>query len=176
VSDLGGLLARIGPRIFQQGWVVADVGAARDALRAGFGATDFTEFPMTSDYDLRGRTVSCTLSLAFTRRGDMQIELVQPVAGEGIHAEFLERHGSGMHHLGAIVDDLDATVGASVDAGFPAVMSADMGPVRIAYVDTFEALGLYLELIEDPDDMLWATMPWRDQRPSSRTTTAHEGA
>ena len=43
-------------------------------------------------------------------------------------------------------------------------MSADFGSLRLAFLDTVEALGLYIELLEDPDGMLWATKPWRDDR------------
>jgi hypothetical protein len=160
--DVGAVLGRIGSGIFQQAWVVADLGAAMDAMRSGLGCGDFVELPMESDFELRGRTVPCALSLAFARSGNMQIELVQPVRGEGIHFEFLARRGSGVHHLGAIVDDLDGEVGAADRAGFPSVMSGDFGAVRASYLDTFERLGVYLELIEDPDGMMMAMMPWRD--------------
>jgi len=41
-------------------------------------------------------------------------------------------------------------------------MSGRFGSVRLCYLDTFDALGLYVELIEDPDGTIMALMPWRD--------------
>ena len=36
--------------------------------------------------ELRGRTVSCAMSLGFARAGNVQIELIQPLRGEGIRS------------------------------------------------------------------------------------------
>ena len=41
-------------------------------------------------------------------------------------------------------------------------MSSGMGTSRYCYLDTIDTLGLYLELIEDPDDMMTKMMPWWD--------------
>ncbi len=140
-----------------------DLPQAQSAMRRTLGCSEFVEI-RTGDlvYDLRGSTVSCDLSLAFARCGNVQVELVRPIRGEGIHSEFLAQRGPGAHHLGFLVADLDATVSAAAADGFPCVMAGDLGPVRISYLDTFDALGIYVELLEDPDGMLMATMPWRD--------------
>ena len=102
------------------------------------------------------------VALGFARSGNVQIELIQPVRGEGIHVEFLARYGPGAHHLGFLVDDLDALVASAASEGFPKVMSGHFGSVRLCYLDTFDARGLYVELIEDPDGTIMALMPWRD--------------
>jgi methylmalonyl-CoA/ethylmalonyl-CoA epimerase len=36
--------------------------------------------------------------------------------------------------------------------------------VRISYLDTYDELGFYLELIEDPDGMFPAVKAWRDDQ------------
>ena len=104
----------------------------------------------------------------------MQIELMQPLRGEGIQAEFLERHGPGPHHLGTLVDDLDASIAAARRDGFEPVMAGQFAGVRLAFLDTFDALGLYIELIEDPAGMLWATKPWRDEPPHPSAPSSSE--
>lgn len=167
-GDVGAVLARIGKGLFQSAWVVNDRAAAEDAMRASLGCDRYVEFEMDMDWQLRGQPAKCALSLAFGRSGNMQIEIMQPLRGEGIHFEFLANHGPGPHHFGFLVDDLDAAVGAATEDGFPTVMSGDFGNVRLCYLDTLDALGVYLELIEDPTDSLMATMPWRDdQSPTS---------
>jgi len=163
VSGLGALLGRLGPRVFQHAWVVDDLAAAKEGLRTAFGCEDFVEFEMERTWMLRGEEVTCALATAFTRRGNVQIELLQPLRGRGVQQEFLDRYGPGPHHLGVLVDDRDVEVAAAAAEGFDAVMTGQMGPVGVAFLDTVDELGLYVELLEDPDGMLWATMPWRDE-------------
>ena len=161
-SGIGALLERIGDGLFQQAFVVGDLEAAQQGMRATLGCGEFVDLPATDlDYDLRGARVSCAIALGFARSGNMQVELLQPVRGEGLHVEFLASNGPGMHHLGFLVDDLDAVVALGAANGFPNVMGSKFGSLRFCYLDTWDALGLYVELVEDPDAMMMAIMPWR---------------
>jgi catechol 2,3-dioxygenase-like lactoylglutathione lyase family enzyme len=164
-GDIGALLSRIGSGIFQQAWVVDDLDAAEAAMRTSLGCGEFTKFVMDEPWTLRGKPASCALSLGFARSGNMQIELMQPLSGEGVQVEFLKEHGPGPHHLGVLVDDLDAALAAAADDGFESPMAGQFATVRLAFLDTVDVLGMYIELIEDPRGLLWATMPWRDERP-----------
>jgi hypothetical protein len=83
------------------------------------------------------------------------------VRGEGLHVEFLASNGPGLHHLGFLVDDLDAVIAQGVAAGFPKLMGSQFGSLRFAYLGTFDALGVYVELVDDPDQMMMSLMPWR---------------
>jgi hypothetical protein len=162
VSDIGPLLARIGDGLFQQAYVVADLAGAEHAMRSSLGCSAFAELPATDlEYQLRGNTVSSALALAFARSGNTQIELIHPVRGEGLHVEFLAANGPGLHHLGFLVDDLDAVIEVGEAAGFANLMGAQFGSLRFCYLDTWDALGVYTELVEDPDEMMMALMPWR---------------
>ena len=162
MAGIGGLLEHIGAGLFQQAYVVADRDAAQLAMQNALGCGEFVNLPPDDlEYNLRGRQVSCALALGFARSGNMQIELLQPVRGEGLHVEFLASNGPGLHHLGFIVDDLDAAVAVGEASGFPTVMGARFGSLRFCYLDTWNALGLYVELVEDPDAMMMSIMPWR---------------
>lgn len=163
MTEISALLARVGPSFFQQAFVVADLDAAQRAMTATLGATPFVSLPPTMlNYRYRGRDVECALALGFARSGNIQIELLQPVEGEGIHAEFLAERGPGAHHLGFMVDDLDDEVSRAADWGFAEVMAGEFGTLRFAYVDTFSTFGLYIELVEDPDGIMAQLMAWRD--------------
>jgi methylmalonyl-CoA/ethylmalonyl-CoA epimerase len=163
MSAIGDVLGRVGDGFFQQAFVVADLAAATGALRDAVGCREFAELPATDlDYDLRGARVSCALALGFARSGDVQIEVIQPVRGEGLHAEFLASNGAGAHHLGFLVDDLDAAVAFAEARGFPKLMGSQFGSLKFGYIDTYDTFGLYLELVEDPDAMMMSLMPWRD--------------
>ena len=174
MNGVGPVLARVGGGIFQQAWVVADLPAAEEAMRSTLGCGEFVKFEMDETWELRGAEVKSALSLGFARSGNVQIELMQPLRGEGIQAEFLERHGPGLHHLGTLVDDLDAAIAEARRDGFEPVMAGQFAGVRLAFLDTFDALGLYIELIEDPAGMLWATKPWRDEPPHRSAPSSSE--
>lgn len=168
MSDIGRVLSRIGGRLRQQAFVVTDRAAAMESMRRSFGCNQFFEFEMTAPWQLRGRTVQCDLAIAFGRSGNMQIELMQPLRGEGIHVELLEARGPGAHHLGFFVDDLDAEVEAAAADGFAPVMASGIADTRFCYLDTLQELGLYVELIEDPRDMMSKMMPWWNDPPPTR--------
>ena len=162
MSDIGDLVARIASGLFQQAFVVDDLDAAERSMRAALNCSDFVSLPATDlDYELRGERVSCALAIGFARSGNVQIELLHPVRGRGLHAEFLATNGPGAHHLGFMVDDRDDIASAGAAAGAPMVMSGAFGSLRFGYLDTFAALGVYVEIVEDPDQMLMSLMPWR---------------
>ena len=159
MTAAGDLLARIGGGLFQQAFVVDDFDAARAALSATLGCGPFVTLPPSDlDYELRGETVQCALEIGFARSGNMQIELIRPVRGAGLHVEFLATNGPGAHHLGFLVDDIAAEVAAT---RFPRVMGGQFGSLQFCYLDTWDALGCYVELVEDPDAMMMSLMPWR---------------
>jgi methylmalonyl-CoA/ethylmalonyl-CoA epimerase len=164
VSAAAALLARVGDRVFQHAWVVADLAAAEAAMCSTFGCDEFVKFVMDETWDLRGEQVPSALSLGFARSGDVQVELMQPLSDRGMQREFLDANGPGFHHVGTLVDDLDVAVVDARRDGFEPVMAGAFAGVRLTILDTFEALGFYVELIEDPNGMLWATKPWRDER------------
>jgi methylmalonyl-CoA/ethylmalonyl-CoA epimerase len=165
VGNIGAVLGRIGPGLRQQAFVVTDLVGAQDSMKKSFGCTEFFLFEMTVPWQLRGRTVQCDLAVAFGRSGNMQIELIQPLRGEGVHFELLAARGPSAHHLGFYVDDLEA-MSAAAD-GFAPVMSGHVGRAQFCYLDTIDALGIYVELIQDPDDMIMKMMPWwNDPRPT----------
>ncbi len=163
MTDIAALLARIGGGLFQEAYVVADLGEAEASMRRALGCSDFVDLPASDlEYVVRGRPTTAALAIGFARSGNVQLELIQPVRGDSIHAEFLAAGRSGAHHLGYLVDSLDAVL-KTAGAGFEVVMAGQFATLRFCYLDTWDALGLFTELVEDPDGMMMALMPWRDQ-------------
>jgi hypothetical protein len=162
MTDISALLGHIGGGFFQQAYVVGDLAVAEQAFDAALGCGPFVDLPASDlDYELRGRPISAALAIGFARSGNIQLELIQPVRGEGLHVEFLASHGPGAHHVGYQVASLDDARAVAGRAGFETVMGGQFGSLRFCYVDTWDALGSYCELVEDPDAMMMALMPWR---------------
>ena len=145
--------------IMQTAWVVPDVEATEAHLTALSGVKGWTRLP-----DIRFGPESCTyrgapadftahISMAYV--GEMQLELIQPVSGESIYTEFLERTGGGLHHLCWEVDDLDAALDRAGAAGMEILQTGDMagGSIRFAYLDGAAHGVPYVELAQLDDGM-----------------------
>jgi methylmalonyl-CoA/ethylmalonyl-CoA epimerase len=52
------------------------------------------------------------------KTGQMEIEVFQPSPGDAFFHEFISTKGEGIHHLGFLVDDLEASIKALAEKGF----------------------------------------------------------
>ena len=138
--------------VTQVAWVTDDIAATERLLSEQFGVGAWTRIddvvfgPDTTT--LRGEPVEMTLHVSLGYAGDLQLELIQPVSGPGIHREFLDAHGPGLHHVCFAVDDLDAACAAAEAAGVPVLMRGSMmdGEIEFAYVDGSAGGAPYVEL------------------------------
>ena len=77
----------------------------------------------------------------------VSLELVQPVSGESVQNEFLEKHGEGINHVGFYVDDLDEEIARMEKRGFKVVSGGKVGGVtRFAYMDMDKVGGVIFEM------------------------------
>lgn len=131
---------------YQIGVVVRDIeeGMARYGKLLGVGPF----WRLDTDYHGRYRdwTGRFANRNAFARWGDLYLEMIEPVLGEGNAKEWLETRGEGIFHLGYAVDDLSwrpqgvecvfESWGATLPDGEPAVI----------HLDTVAELGYFVEL------------------------------
>ena len=83
-----------------------------------------------------------------------QIELIEPLKGPSIYHEWLEKHGTGLHHLGFRVPSVADAIDAMAGRGIPAIQTGSgygqNGDGGFAYFDTQKTLGFISEAIEVP--------------------------
>jgi methylmalonyl-CoA/ethylmalonyl-CoA epimerase len=112
------------------------------------------EPPLLKGMLYHGEEVEFSLRHALAWQGDLQFELVQPLAGPSIFADHLEAHGEGMHHLGKYVPDHPAAVAEALAAGFTPLQSAmgfgAEGDGAFAYFHPPGLPMMIVELIEAP--------------------------
>ena len=138
--------------VIQICWVTGDIEATERLLGQQFGVPAWTRIPDVrfgpETTTLRGAPVDCSLHVSLGYAGDLQLELIQPVAGPSIHQEFLDAHGSGLHHVCFEVDDVDVACAAAEAAGVPVLMRGSMmdGEIEFAYVDGSAGGAPYVEL------------------------------
>jgi catechol 2,3-dioxygenase-like lactoylglutathione lyase family enzyme len=86
------------------------------------------ESPLVYDRTYHGQTVWARERIALAQVGDVQLELVQPVEGPSIYADWLVEHGEGLHHMNFLVDDVDEAVEVLTDQGFRSLQGGRFGP------------------------------------------------
>jgi 4-hydroxyphenylpyruvate dioxygenase-like putative hemolysin len=111
--------------------------------RKGPGATERTLYGQPGG-DMRLRVSNASM-------GSVRIELIQPVCGKSVQADYLATHGEGINHLGFIVKDCQATVRRLREQGFRVVAGGKIpGGGEFAYFDTDKTGGIVFEVVQPP--------------------------
>jgi len=138
-------------RAYQIGVVVRDMDRAKSFYeRLGIGP--FVEGPSAHTLERRiygELEPDAQVRGAIAQMGNIEFELLEPVAGRTIQGEFLERHGEGVVHICAYTDDLDRDIAELTGLGYEVISEGrieDGG--HFAYFDTREIGGLVLELYQ----------------------------
>lgn len=135
--------------IFQVGYVVPDLEAARSYFeeRLGIGPWRTIPKPQIADRTYRGTATPDAyeaVSLAFV--GDLQIEIMQPVAGPSVYQEFLEAHPrGGVHRIAIRTDDYERAV-AVMGGADEVVQSGRVNDYRFGFFEA-PALGNFIEVV-----------------------------
>ena len=112
------------------------------------------EQPLVSKMTYHGEPADYSMRIGLSYFGPMRIELIQPLAGESVYADFIAKHGYGLHHFGLLVEDMDAALSEARTAGYEMTMDGSGfgldGDGHYAYLDTEDRLGVILELISRP--------------------------
>ena len=89
--------------------------------------------------------------IAFLKIGESKIELVEPTSDDSPIAKFLEKRGSGIHHIAITVDNIEAALARHLEAGArlidekPRIGAHNM---RIAFIHPKSSGGVLFELCE----------------------------
>ena len=89
-----------------------------------------------------------TSLISFVRKGDVVMEIIQPLEGSFVNKDFLAASGGGINHMAFEVKDLALERAKMEAAGYPVVYGGLPGGF-FAYFDTRSASGnLIIELIQ----------------------------
>ena len=139
-------------KIDQVGVMVRDMDKALDYYQSlGIGPFEGSDATAINRV-VYGKPADDVKNLArMAKMGQVQFELLQPISGQSVQREFLDRHGEGINHLGFFVDDLDKEVAKLEKKGFKVISSGkyvDGG--GFAYFDTDKVGGVLFELVQWP--------------------------
>lgn len=110
--------------------------------------------PLVREMTYHGEQANYSMRIGLSYFGPMRIELIQPLSGDSVYADFIREHGYGVHHFGLIVDDMQAALQKTNAAGVEMLMDGSGfgldGDGHYTYLDTEKDLGVTLELIQRP--------------------------
>ncbi len=116
----------------------------------GWGVYDVAP-PMMHDYTYRGRPGSFSMRAALTKVGAVELELIQPVAGDSVYSDHISKYGEGINHLCFTVDSVEKTIQIMEEEGFPLLQSGRaLYEDYFAYFDTSGPLKTIWEAWEPP--------------------------
>ncbi len=144
--------------IAQVGLVVPDLDRAVECYWKQFGIGPWHIYtygkPLVAHMTYRGQPADYAMRIALAWIGPLRIELIEPIGGDSVYADFVREHGYGIHHLGVLVDDMDAALAQADAAGLGMTMDGAGfgrdGDGHYAYLDTERDLGAIIELIARP--------------------------
>jgi len=108
----------------------------------------------TANQTYRGEPSAFTMKVCFAQHGGMIWELMEPISGPTIFAEFLERHGEGIHHIAYDCNQIpfEERLAEFARRGFRLVQSGSwMGRNHFAFFETEAATTTCLETYIFPD-------------------------
>jgi catechol 2,3-dioxygenase-like lactoylglutathione lyase family enzyme len=137
----------------QVGIVVHDIEETVRRYTESLGFGPWFRYEITRDaaaaykLTIRGRPAVFGLKVAKAVVGGMEHEFIQPTDDESIHAEFLLRHGPGIHHLQYVPEDYDRAIDEMGRRGFPVLCSGETPRGdRFCYFATEGPLGILMEV------------------------------
>ncbi len=138
--------------IFQVAWVVDDIAAGEQYFGDKLGVEKWLTMPnvpFSPEFcTFRGEPAEYVIDVSIGYSGGQQLELIRPVSGANLYAEFLEHNGPGIHHVGWVPDDYEAALARARELRIDIPQQGGFGELgmEFAYLEG-GALGSYVELM-----------------------------
>ena len=141
--------------LVQIGLVVKDLDRSVHGLSELFGIGPFhvIDWPPAGHDDLQkiyhGQPANFRARMAFADLGPVELEIIQPVSGESIWADFLREHGEGLHHIRFNVSQVEPVIEYLSRHGIGvSQMGSGLRPgTNWVYFDTQERIGFIIEIL-----------------------------
>lgn len=151
MNNINDTLARL--EFAQIGWVIPDIYATIKFLGKSLGVT----FPEPHRYDAEelnikyyGNVVPSDGLTSQTYNGGSFIELIQPLSGQSVFHDYLERNPSGgVQHLAfrLPVSGFEKVVNELTQQGYALIGEVDHPIARMKFFDTYKTMGVATEIM-----------------------------
>jgi len=143
-----------GSHFSQVAWVVKDIHAAEKFFQDVIGIGNFVKLENLSAQELEGtyygNSGNFVFHLYMAYSGDSLVELIQPVSGQSIFQDYLDRNlAPGIQHIAYSipVNDLDKAISEFAKKGYPVITSLNLPVAKVAFFDTSKEIGVVTEVI-----------------------------
>jgi hypothetical protein len=138
----------------QVAWVVKDIGMAENLFKSLIGAGNFRT-PVTirsQEFEgtYYGEPSDAEWLVSIVYSGGSFIELIQPLSGQSIFKDYLDKNpAGGIQHIACTMPftELDEAISDMTEKGYPVITSLNMPVAKIVFVDTYKELGVVTELM-----------------------------
>jgi methylmalonyl-CoA/ethylmalonyl-CoA epimerase len=135
-------------------WVVPDIHRAVKFLSGTLGVAGFPDPQHGRAQDLgmsyRGGIVAGEWLATQAYNGKLFIEMVQPLSGQSMFHDYLEKYPlGGIQHIAfrLPVDGFERVTSELREQGYKVISAVDHPIARMAFFDTYEALGVVTEIM-----------------------------
>ena len=149
----GNMTKTLGLNLAQIAWVVKDIETTlrffQDVMGISFSKVDtirVKEFGAT----YYGKPSNAESLVAMAYSGGIFIELIQPVSGNSVFQDYLDKNPAGgiQHYAYSIpVTKLDKVISEFADKGFSVISSFDHPIAKIVFFDTRKEIGIMTEIM-----------------------------
>lgn len=130
-------------------YVVNDIETAAQRFHALMGLQFHKKFEAVfANGQVRGKATQFSAKIAVAEVGAFAFELLQPLSGDTIWKEFLAEKGEGVHHVGAIVTNLEQETARLKGLGVELLQWGETNHAKVAFFDMSKTTGMWLELLE----------------------------
>ena len=141
--------------IYQIAYVVSNL---HDAVDQWAGITGAGPFFLFENFEFiepehNGQATELAVSIALGFSGGLCVEIIEQHDDRpSIYSDWVETKGYGLHHVAILEAAFPEAIMAYQKKGAPCVFRAGFGDgTRLAYLDTRDSLGCYLEIVEFSD-------------------------
>ena len=126
----------------------------------GIGPWHFYTYgkPLVKKMSYHGKPVEYKMRVALSWIGPLRIELIEVLEGPTVYADFVKKHGYGVHHFGVLVENMEQAIAQAEHTGLTMIQDGSGfgkdGDGHYAYLNTEEIIGTTIELIERPKGRL----------------------
>jgi len=143
-----------GAQFAQIAWVVKDINAALKFYREVMGVDKFGEPQRIrfKEYEATyyGKPSDAETLTTIAYSGGTFIELIQPLSGNSIFHDYLDKNpAGGIQHVAyrIPVAKLDKVISEFADKGFQVVSRFNTPPAKIVFFDTYKEIGVMTEIM-----------------------------
>jgi len=144
----------LGLNFAQIAWVVKDIKTALGFFQGVMGISNFSkvETIRVKEFEATyyGKPSDAESLVAIAYSGGTFIELIQPISGNSIFQDYLDKNpAGGIQHVAYSIPvaKLDKVISNFADEGFPVISSFNHPIAKIVFFDTYKEIGVMTEIM-----------------------------